>query len=233
MIQTTIFKPIKDKQTRFLYESVANQLNHIETLSTIDALDVYIKSVLAYLNGFTEKNKLFKDLRKTHQIHPNLYMRWLIEFAKFKQHYIEFPKIKRLDDLMLYAEHQSTFSYLLLITDEMASNHLVVINNLARIDVLSNILLSINSLKKNGRIHLPIQLIEDYHLEESLDGTYMINERFIALWELIAYKLKLLIKDVNLYLNDFDQVKQNFIMLHLKSISDSLMNYAKNVLKIK
>ncbi len=227
MIQTSIFKPIKDKQTRFLYESIAHQLNYIETLSTVDALDGYIKRVLAYLNGFTEKNKLFKDLRKTHQIHPNLYIRWLIEFAKFKIHYTQYPNIKRLDDLMLFAERQSTFSYLLLITDKNASDHIKIIGDLAKVDILSHVLLNADTLKKNNQIHFPTQLIEDYHLEESLDGSYMINERYIALWEMIAYKIKVLSEGISLAYGLFNESEAYLIEAFTKTRFKELNSHLK------
>lgn len=227
MIQIQQFKTIKDKHTKFLYETISNQLNHIESLHSIEQLNNYIKRVLAYLNGFTEKDKLFKNLRIAHNHFPYLYIQWFIEYAKFKIHYMDYPTIKRLDDLLIYTEKQSTFSYLFLITDEHAQKHLHIINDLARIDVLSSVLLNVDFLKKNNQIHFPRQLVEDYHLEETLDGKYLINDRYIALWEMIAHWIKVFKERVRLSFGYFNTTEQAVIDTFIQTQFQALIRHIK------
>lgn len=234
MIQIDDLKVIKDKKIKILYETIAAHLNYVFNLESLDELNNYIKRVLAYQNGYTEKDKLFTNLRKVHLEHPNLVIDWLTEYAKFKISYIKQPKIKRFDDLLLYAMSQSPYAFLMLITDNLAQRHLEIIYDIGKIDMLSFILKNDDALKQHQKIHYPVQLIEDYGLDISFQNTYMKNESYAALWEMIHFKIQGYIKSVSLSLNQFkvDEIlflehfidtrkaflieKRNYLINHLK-----------------
>lgn len=238
MIQIEDFKVVKDKKIRFLYETISEHLNYVFNTDDMELLNSYIKRVLAYLNGYTEKDKLFSHLRKTNFDHPYLFLQWLIEYAKFKIEYIKQPKIKRFDDLLLYSNNQSPYGFLFLITDNLAARHINIISNIAKIDILTYILKHDNALKLSGKIHYPLQLIEDYGLDYSFENTYMKNEAYTALFEMIHFKIEGYIKTLtasldyfkdheSLVIKNFINVRKDYLQSQRKSLIDHL-NKEKN-----
>jgi len=58
------FKLIKLKNKRKLYQIIYDHLNYIESLDDVIHLNDYLNNLKSYLNGYTPKTKLFKNLRK-------------------------------------------------------------------------------------------------------------------------------------------------------------------------
>lgn len=221
----------KDKKEIELYSVIFFHLNYIKELNSIDTLNDYIKRMYGFINGYTEKVKLFKKLRTVFLNYPDIYIDWLIEYAKQKIKYLQTPKLKTLDDLLSYAQKQSVFGYLILIIDKHAREHLSTIALFSQMDVISEMLLNANQLKINNFVGLPLQMIEDYHLELTLDGNYLINDRLITLWQLLLYKVKQFAEQVQLSSNTFDIVLQRLIEFIIKSRLNDLKKIAKELVK--
>lgn len=221
----------KDKKMIQLYEVVYFHLDYIKQLNSLDLINDYIKRLYAFKNGYTEKNKLFKDLRIVYQNFPNIYLDWLVEYAKYKVKYLQVPKLNKLDDLLSYAKNQSLYGYLLLIIDFNAPNHLKTITDFSQMDIMTDLLISLPQLKHQSAITLPQQLIDDYHLEQTLDGNYQVNDRLITLWQLLLHKAKLYAEQIKLSSNSFELVEQNLIEFVITARFDELKRVAKELIK--
>lgn len=236
MLQDNDLKMVKDKKLRALYQIIYIHLKHIEDLASKDELLEYQSLFKAYKNGYTSNNKTFKSLLKSHINFSYIYIDWLNVFIESKIYYLEIPKLKHLDDLFKFAELQSKIGFMFLITDKLAKHHLSIINNISKIDVISFLLLHDSGLKENTLIYYPLQLVEDFGIELSMDGSYMKNEKYVALWEYLHFKIQGFIKEIEplliqfqdhevLIINDFIKTiqfqlitKRNTLIKHLKSL---------------
>ena len=91
-----------------------------------------------------------------------------------------------------------------------------MINGLAIIDVFSNLLLTDNDLKnKTKKLQYPSQLIEDFGVELSMDNLYMKNDKYIALWEYIHFKVQTEISDLKPKLITFKSHEFEFITYYI------------------
>ncbi len=221
----------KDKKMIQLYEVVYFHLDYIKHLESLDLINDYIKRMYAFKNGYTEKTKLFKDLRVIYQNYPHIYLDWLVEYAKYKARYLSSPKLKNLDDFLDYAKNQSLLGYLLLIVDLNAPNHLKIITNFSQMDLLTDLLIDMYQTKLPNKSSLPVQLLEDYHIEKSLDGLYQINDRFITLWQLLLLKAKQYSEHVQLSSNNFGLMEQHFIEFIASTRFDELKKIARELIK--
>ncbi|SRR5690606_2285488 len=220
----------KDKKLIQLYEVVYFHLDYIKHLESIELVNNYIKRMYAFQNGYTEKNKLFKDLREVSQNYPHLYLEWLVEYAKYKVKHLPSPIYKKLDDFLDYAKNQSILGYLLLIVDLNAPNHLKIITDFSQMDLLTDLLIDMYQTKSQNILPLPLQLLEDYHIEKSLDGLYQINDRFITLWQLLLLKAKQYSEHVQLSSNNFDLMEQHLIEFIITTRFDELKKIAKELI---
>lgn len=230
MLKDKDFKVIKDKKLRTLYQNIYLHLNYIENLESKDDLLHYESLFKAYKNGYTSNQKSFKSLQKVHKLFPFIHLDWLGVFIKSKLDYIENNRIKRLDDLLHYAETQSTFGFLLLICDKLAKNHLHIITTLSKIDKLSYILLYDDALKEKSLIHYPIQLIQDFGIEVDMHSKYLKNTQYIGLWEYLLFKINEMITYVEPQLIQFDISEYHLIVLYLDKIKVSLKNKRDNLI---
>lgn len=224
MLQVSDFKSIKDKKTSILYQIVYEHLKHIESLNDKEGLIAYQNLFNAYVNGYTSNQKSFKNLLKVHKIFPYMHLDWLGVFIKSKLNYLENKRMKRLDDLLLYAEVQSTFGFLLLICDKLAKNHLHIITTLSKIDMLSYILLHDDILKEKELIHYPIQLIEDFGVEVDMHSKYLKNEQYMGLWEYLLFKINEMITIVEPQLIQFDTSEHDLTIFYIQKIKVLLKN---------
>ncbi len=220
----------KDKKLIQLYEVVYFHLNYIKHLESIELVNDYIKRMYAFKNGYTEKTKLFKDLRVVYQNYPHIYLDWLVEHAKYRSKYLSSPTFKKLDDFLDYAKNQSLLGHLLLIIDQMAPSHLKIITDFSQMDLLIDLLIDMCQTKLQHKFSLPVQLLEDYHIEKSLDGLYQINDRFITLWQLLLLKAKQYSENVQLSSNNFDLMEQHFIEFIITTRFDELKKIAKELI---
>ncbi|MFA7418016.1 MAG: hypothetical protein WCZ19_05675 [Acholeplasma sp.] len=222
MLQDAHFKIIKDKKLRSLYQNVYTHLSYIDHLHTKDDLLAYQKLFKAYKNGYTSNNEMFKNLLKSQLAFPYIHIDWIGVFIDARLDYIQTKTLKRLDNLLKYAELTSKFGFLYLITDQQAKHHLSIINNLSKIDVLSYILLNDDTLKSKNLLHYPKQLIEDFGIEYSVDDQYMKNEKYISLWEFIHFKVKAFITSVEPMIHQFNSDQLLLINLYLKLVNENL-----------
>ncbi|HHY96916.1 MAG TPA: hypothetical protein GYA04_02655 [Acholeplasma sp.] len=230
-LKNEYLESIKDKKIKILYEIVSNHLNYVRKLDTVDSLNIYIKDILSFINGYTPKDKKFKQLRK-YFLYAPLNLDFLYQYAKIKIEYLENPKLRRLDDLMIYFEKQSLFGMLLFITDPKAQIHLEPILLLSKIDKIYETLLHLNELKQTNQIHLPIQLIEDYGLEIVLDkNVYLMNDRFFGVWNLFYIKLNQLLESLKPKMILFDDLHQELIFNYLSIRKDDLNHFQKTLKK--
>lgn len=222
MLQVTNFKIIKDKKLRALYQNVYTHLSYVDTLHSKDELLAHKQLFKAYKNGYTSNNKMFKNLLKSQLEFPYIHIDWIGVFIDARLDYAQTKTLKRLDDLLKYAELTSRFGFLCLITDQHAKHHITIINNLSKIDVLAYILLNDDTLKSKHQLHYPKQLIEDFGIEISVDNQYMKNEKYMSLWEFIHFKVQTFIKDVEPMLNQFKKEEILLISFYLNLIKDEL-----------
>lgn len=233
MLQISYFKPIKDKQIKFLYETFTKHLHNIEKFKSIEACDQYANDLKAFMNGHTKKDPLFKDLRKAIIPGYKFYPEVLLEFVKFKSLYLKNPRVKTLEDLYLYTAHQSSFGFLLLSLGDSFQKPLKLIETLGIIDGLSNILTNFHALNKQGLIHFPFNLIQDYDIDFDLDGNFLINDKFIHMWDMIAYKVLMLINEVQLTKHQFDELNQMLVDTFIKDIKSGLARFEQAEIKNK
>lgn len=223
MLQLTDFKALKNKQVKTLYQNVWTHLDYIRSLKSESELLSYQEMFKAYKNGYTS-NKLFKQLMKSHIAFPYIYIDWLNVYINAKLTYLKQPHFKRMDDLLKFAELQSVVGFLFLITDKLAKHHLQIINLLSKIDILTNFLLNDHELLKNKIPHYPIQLLEDFDVSTSLEGTYMINDGYLAIWRYLAFKVDGWIKEFNPYLIQFQDAEVEIISIFIKRVQKMLKN---------
>lgn len=231
MLQVSDFKSIKDKKTRFLYQIIYYHLKYIESLNDKESLLAYESLYHAYKNGYTSNQKSFKDLLKVQQHFPYIHLDWLGVFIKSKLDYIEDKRIKRLDDLLYYAEVQSTFGFLLLICDKLARNHLNMITILSKMDKLSYILLHDDDLKEQELIHYPTQLLEDFGVEVDMNLKYLKNKQYMGLWEYLLFKINEMITLIEPQLIQFDTTEYDLIVLYIHKIKILLKNKRDGLIK--
>ena len=232
MHKISYLKPLNDKNLRFLYETISKHLHNLESLVDTKQIEGYQTDLKAYLNGYTKKDSLFKDLRKIDDASYPIHLSILLEYAKFKNQYIQNNQLKSLEDLYAYCKHTSTLSFLLLICGEDFLKPLELINEVALIDVLTNILTNFQTLKKSGQINFPLMLINDYDIDTTLDGNYLLNAKFIAMWDMLAYKVFMLIQNISSKLHLFEDNHQIILKEFLKDIKQTLMHFEKTVIKI-
>jgi len=232
MHKISYLKPLLDKNLRFLYETISKHLHNLESLVDTKQIDSYQTDLKAYLNGYTKKDSLFKDLRKAESFSYPIHTPILLEYAKFKNQYIINNKLKTLDDLYYYCKHTSTLSFLLLICGEDFLKPLELINDVAQVDVLTDILTNFQVLQKKGDINFPLALINDYDIDFTLEGNYLLNAKFIAMWDMLAYKVFMLIQNLSSKLHLFEDTHQLILKEFLKDIKQTLMNFEKTVIKI-
>src|SRR5690606_13262907 len=107
-----------------------------------------------------------------------------------------------------------------------------LIDSVAKIDQLSNILINFQDLQKNRLINFPLSLINDYDIDFTLEGNYLLNAKFIAMWDMLAYKVFMLIQDLSSKLHLFEDVHQVIIGEFLRDIKEKLTQFEKTVIKI-
>lgn len=236
MLQDKDFKLIKDKKIRNLYQTIYSHLKHIDQLQTVDELKAHETLFKAYKNGYTSNHKMFKALLKEHLSNPYIYMDWFQVFITSKIDYLNRPKLKHLDELLKYCELQSTFGYLFLITDTLAKHHVGFINLISRIDILSYILIHDLDLDKTHLPYYPQNLIQDFGIEYAMDGRLMKNEKYIALWEYIHFKIRGFIKELDTALIQFQAHEVTLITFYIEHIGlklkqkrTYLMDYIKTL----
>lgn len=230
MLQLTDFKVIKNKQTKTLYQNVWTNLDYIRSLNSESDLLNYQNMFKAYKNGYAS-NKIFKALMKSHIDFSYIYIDWLNVYAHSKLSYLKQTQFKRMDDLLNFSELQSVTGFLFLITDKLAKHHIQMINLLSRIDIVSYILLNDHELLKNQTPHYPKQLLEDFDVSTSLEGFYMINEGYLALWRYLSFKVDGWIKEFKPYLIQFQDEEVQLISTFIKRVQDMLKNKQKILYK--
>jgi len=230
MLQDKDLKLIKDKKIRNLYQTIYSHLKHIEQLQTVDEIKAHETLFKAYKNGYTSDHKMFKALLKEHLANPYIYIDWFQVFITSKIDYLNRPKLKQLDDLLKYCELQSSFGYLFLITDTLAKHHVSFINLISRIDILSYILIHDLNLDKNNLPYYPQNLILDFGIEYAMDGSLMKNEKYIALWEYIHFKIQGFIKELDTTLIQFQAHEVTLITFYIENIDSKLKQKRRDLM---
>ncbi|WP_025725432.1 hypothetical protein [Acholeplasma granularum] len=229
MHQIEEFNIIKDKNLKNLYQIVYQHLKYIDDAPNIEALHTYKKYLLAYHNGYTSDQKLFKKLQKYHLLFKEINISWLGVFLDYKINYFDQFSLKSYDNLITYAKLQSKFSFLFLITDKLAKNHLNIISSLGIIDILSDILLNDEKLNSQSKINYPEQLLFDFNVEISLNKSFLKNDKYIGLWEYIHFKVRTEINLIKPLIITFLPHEIELIKLYINDII-SRLNERRNFL---
>ena len=222
MLKDHDFKFIKDKKLRILYQTVWAHLDYIDNLSSITELDNYHTLFKAYKNGYTSNHKMFKSLLKTHMLYPDIFLDWLPVYIESKSSYLEKKHIKDLDDLYNFSKLTSKFGLLLLITDKLAKQHLNFINTISKVDVIGKLLGNDKELMSLQKTYFPTRLIEDFGIEQSLDDIFMKNEKYIALWEYLHFKVQGFMKEIEIMLIQFNDIEVHLITTYIERIKTDL-----------
>jgi len=230
MLQLTDFKVIKNKKVKTLYQNVWTHLDYIRSLKSESDLLSYQEMFKAYKNGYAS-NKMFKNLMTSHIEFPYIYVDWLNVYINARLTYMNQPQFKRIDDLLKFAELHSALGFLFLVTDKLAKHHLPMINLLSKIDIISFILLNDHELLKNQTPHYPKQLLEDFDVSTSLEGVYMINEGYLALWRYLSFKVDGWIKEYKPYLIQFQDEEVQLISIFIERVSNMLKNKQQKLYK--
>ncbi len=230
MLQLTDFKAIKNKQIKTLYQNVWTHLDYIRSLHSESDLLTYQEMFKAYKNGYAS-NKMFKALMKSQIDYTYIYVDWFSVYINAKLTYLNKTEFKRIDDLLKFAELQSTTGFLFLITDKLAKHHIQMINLLSKIDIVSYILLNDHELLKKQIPHYPKQLLEDFDVSTSLEGVYMINEGYLALWRYLSFKVDGWIVALKPYLIQFQDEEVQLMSLFIKRVQNMLDNKQKHLFK--
>ena len=227
----------KDKRLLNLYEVLFFHLNFINTTNDTTKLTKHQEALIAFKNGYVSKEKSFKLLRDAQVDYPNLNVDWMIEFIKFKIKHLTKHELKTLDELIIYAKNHSVLGYFLLMEDVNAPDHLDAIFSIAEFDTLSCMLINIDELTNPSQTLLPSYLISDYHLEIGIQGTYLLDQRFITLWQLIAVRVKKLSQHIQSLINLFNAYEQKLLFYivedRLKTLQQVSQVLAKNIPLVK
>lgn len=230
MMKKIHLKDIKDKKTNQFYEIIIDHLDFIFFEENIDLLKQHHLNLMAYKNGFTDKDKLFKNLRKAHVNFKDFNIDLLISYNKNKLFYLENKKLKRMDDLYRYAFEQSRLAFFLLLLNERLVENVDFIKNVAIFDILSFIILEL-STKYPNEIFIPIQLIEDYSIEFSLEGKLMVNDNLLFMLDYLYKKIKASFDIIEINSNLLVEPLNIFLIKTSKSRLLALHDYLKTLYK--
>ena len=219
------FNLIKDKKNKKLYQTLYYHLTYIETLNNLDELENHLNNMKSYLNGYTSKDKIFKNLRKVHLNNLYLNTNYFIDFINYKMKLIQNLEITQFNDLNNYAINTSKLGYLLLITNKNNNLNLEAIKELSIIDSLSYILLNYNDLLLNNKIHFAKQDIKDFNLIKDKNG-YVINLSLLSLWNRISKKVKDSLNNYKKAIIFFDDCLILLINDYLSNVTKSLNDYS-------
>ncbi|CDR30361.1 Uncharacterised protein [Acholeplasma oculi] len=235
MLINEFIKPIKDKKLRALYQILIEHLSFIKNIETMDLLKQTEKDVLAFLNGYTNEHKSYKQLRKSFKEYPLIHLKLLYSFIQYKVNYLSNPMIRSLDNYYKYAHEQSIIGFTLYILNNQPKEHYESIMTLSRIDVCSDLLLNADLYLQKGLIHFPKQFIDDYGISLDLNGYFLKNTAYIQMYEYLFFKIKQDIEKLNIYLEliypDLKEIFTNYLtqLVHtLTQLRDKYLSKIKS-----
>lgn len=231
MLINEFIKPIKDKKLKALYQILIEHLSSIKNTETMDQLKQIEKDVLAFLNGYTNEHKSYKQLRKSFKEYPSIHLKLLYNFIQYKANYLNNPMIRSLDNYYKYAHEQSILGFTLYILNNQPKEHYESIMTLSRIDVCSDLLLNADIYLQKGRIHFPKQFIDDYGISLDLNGHFLKNTAYIQMYEYLFFKMKQDIDKLNIYLELVYPDLKEILAHYLKELVHTLTQLRDQYLK--
>lgn len=233
MLKKTLLTVIKDKKKRLFYESILNMLFFIQETHTQSDLNLIQKELLAFKNGYTNKLKIYKNLRKAQAIKKDLNIDLFILFSKQRQFYLENTSLKRFDDLIRYAYEQSLIGFFFLISINSPDKSIQFFQELSSCDILSNICLEDKDKLYPIIVSIPNQMLEDYAVEYSIEGKIMVNENYLYLLDYLYKKIKIHANYLTLNLSQYDENISIILNSYINYQLQELNNYFKKLYKQK
>ncbi|WP_129614267.1 hypothetical protein [Acholeplasma hippikon] len=224
-----LLNEVKDKKLRFFYESIYDMLENITLIKDIEYLEKLEKDFLAFKNGYTDKSKLFKNLRKAQIFNKELVVDLFILLIKQRVFYLNNPKVKRMDDLLRYAYEQSFMSFFLMISNPSSIKQIELIKSLSTFDCLSNLILYAEEKINENEITFPSQMLEDYAIEYTLDGKIMMNDNYLFLIDYLFKKIKENYQFLEININQLNEPLNYMLLAYIKHQMDLLQTYFKKL----
>src|SRR5690606_6318369 len=128
-------------------------------------------------------------------------------------------------DLYTYTINQSKVAFLFLSIGDGFLKPIDLIQELGMIDKMTHIIINFETLKQKKALHNTRALIDDYHIEYDLDGQFLLNNRFFAMWDMLAYKVMMSIQKLFEQLHRFRTLDQKLIHSLLTHFKQQLLLY--------